>query len=86
MGKNDTALLIKELKRHAKAKNPIDAKLLEKISYFTDIFPDKKLWSVLARLSKKDVIIFENEVAYIEYKEYPEGEKLITDQPDRTPE
>jgi len=33
----------------------------------------------LTRLSKKDVITFENEIAYIEYKEYPEGEKLIAE-------
>jgi len=38
MGKNETDLLVKELKRRAKAKNPIDANLLTKIPYFTDIF------------------------------------------------
>jgi len=77
MRKYNTPFLIKELKRYAKAKNPIDANLLGKIPYFTDIFPDKKLWPVLVRLSKKDVITFENEIAYIEYKKYLEGDKLI---------
>ncbi len=78
MEKSKSDILIKELKPFAKAKNPINVSHLEKIRYFTDIFPEKELWSVLVRLSKKDLITHEEDIPYLEQKDYKEGDKLIT--------
>nr|MBF0223218.1 cyclic nucleotide-binding domain-containing protein [Desulfobulbaceae bacterium] len=63
--------LIKELAPFAKAKAPVDPNLLKIIPYFETIFPDQKLWPYLVRLSGDDGR------AYIEYKRYKSGQKLI---------
>jgi len=71
MTSSSTENLIKELAPFAKARIPIDSKLLEIIPYFSTIFPDKNLWSFIVRLSGDDGS------AYIEYKRYEPGQKLI---------
>lgn len=63
--------LIKELAPFANAKAPVDPKLFKIIPYFATIFPDQGLWPYLARLSGDDGC------AYIEYKRYEPGKKLI---------
>lgn len=72
MAEKDIALLHKKLSRFANAKNPIDSKMLINIPYFTEIFPDGKTRTLLVLLSGNDGI------AFIQYREFKAGEKLIT--------
>lgn len=59
------------LLQFAKAKTPIDPKLLGFIPYFTAIFTDRKLWDIIVRLSGDDGI------AHLEHKGFEPGQKLI---------
>ena len=63
--------IIAELQPFAKAKNPVAPELLGIIPYFSTVFPDKKIHTLLVRLSGDDGI------AYLEKKHFKAGEKLI---------
>lgn len=73
MEESELERLIASLEQYARAKDPIDPELLKLIPHFTTIFPDRRLWPVIVKLSGFDGI------AHFEKKEIKAGEKLIVE-------
>lgn len=72
MAKERVAVTAESMQPIAKAITPIEPKLLKRIPYFQEIFPDEALWPLLVRLSGDDG------VAYFEKKQFSPGQKMIT--------